>query len=75
MYALGEVQDLPAQPHDPLVKEIGEIMALRQKVMEGSDLGYLPPLARLLIEREIPRLIGLLANRGFQPRTASIGRR
>lgn len=76
MYALGEQESPPTRKYDPLVKEVGSIMELRQRVLAGSDFGYLPPLAQLLIEHEIPRLIALLATRGVAaPAAKAVARR
>jgi hypothetical protein len=43
-----------------LEHSIATVMALRERLISNRDLLYLPPVARQLIEREIPILIALL---------------
>ena len=66
MYALGEFQEIAPQSVDPRLKEVAEILELRKRVLAGSDAAYMSPIVRLLIEHEIPRLIGILAGPGMK---------
>ena len=47
-------------PQDPIELELAEIENLRQRTMANRDILYCSPAARHLVEREIPRLIGII---------------
>lgn len=62
MYAIADLShtfDAEAR-QDPIDSELAEIEDLRRRTMANRDILYCSPAARHLVEKEIPRLIGII---------------
>lgn len=59
-----------ARALDPIERELREIEDLRRRTLQSRDLLYCSPPARHIVEREVPRLIGVI--RGLRGSTQEI---
>lgn len=62
MYAIAKhSQDLEVgAPADPIEQEIEEIEDLRSRTLANRELLHYSPAARYLVDKEIPRLVGII---------------
>lgn len=63
MYAIANPDsDLPpVRPLSPVAKEVAHVLEMRDRALASGELLYASPVVRALVEREIPRLVALLA--------------
>lgn len=60
MYSLADHFEAPAAELDPIERELNEIEELRRRALANRDILYCSPLARHLVESEIPRLLEII---------------
>lgn len=74
MYATGDLIELPrATTEDPIERELQEIEDLRRRALANRDILYCSPLARHLVEKEIPRLVEIIRRSRREKGTGSGG--
>lgn len=63
MHSLADFECGPARPRPlhPVAADLAGTLELRRKALESKELDYSSPMVRLLIEDEIPRLVGMIA--------------
>lgn len=74
MYVTGDLIELPhSTSEDPIERELQEIEELRERALRSRDILYCSPLARHLVEKEIPRLLELIRRSRREKGTGSRG--
>lgn len=61
MYATGDLIEQPRiATKDPIERELQEVEDLRERALKSRDILYCSPVARHLVEKEIPRLLDVI---------------